>query len=238
MAIIRSTLFNLLFFAVTPLFSILLIGSRLFGFSAAWFWARQWSRTVLWLAKVCCGIHLKIEGIEHLPQEPVVVMAKHQSALETIAMPLLIPPYVWVLKKELFHIPIFGWALRVINAIAVDFKHPRKALKSVNEQGERFLHDGRWVVIFPEGTRAAVGKPEAYKPGGVVLAQRAGVGILPLAHNTGTCWGKRSYTKTPGVVHMRFLPLIPADEVARRPRKELLEQLEQDIESQTRDMGG
>ncbi len=238
MNFIRSTIFNLLFFAITPLYSLLLIASRPLGFTASWFWARQWSRAVLFLARWCCGIRVEVEGKEHLPDEPCVVMAKHQSALETIAMPSLIPPYVWVLKRSLFYIPVFGWALRLINAIAIEFEHPRKALKSVNEQGMRFLKEGRWVVIFPEGTRSPVGQPAPYKPGGVVLAQKAGVGILPLAHNTGCCWGKRSYIKTPGLVRMRFLPYIPADVVANTSRKELIAQLERDIEQHTRELGG
>ncbi|MDQ6975067.1 MAG: lysophospholipid acyltransferase family protein [Mariprofundaceae bacterium] len=238
MLFVRSTLFNIFFFTITPIYSLLLIISRVMGFSASWFWARQWSHTVLWFAKIFCGIYVKVEGKEHLTDTPCVVMAKHQSALETIAMPLLIPPYVWVLKKELLHIPIFGWALRVVDAIAVDFSNPRQALKSVNSQGEQFLHDGRWVVIFPEGTRAAVGHPEKYKGGGIMLAKKSGVGILPLAHNTGCCWGKRSYIKTPGTVRLRFLPMISAAEVASRPRKELLQQLEHDIESHTRELGG
>lgn len=238
MLFVRSSLFNVFFFMITPVYSLLLIFSRVLGFSASWFWARQWSYAVLWLAKVFCGIRLEIEGKEHLLDTPCVVMAKHQSALETIAMPLLLPPYVWVLKQELFHIPIFGWALRVINAISVDFSNPRQALKSINKQGQQFLHDGRWVVIFPEGTRAAVGQPEKYKAGGIMLAQKSGVAILPLAHNTGSCWGKRSYIKKPGVVRMRFLPPIPAEEVATRSRKELLQQLEHDIEKHTRELGG
>ncbi len=238
MLFIRSTLFNISFFTITAFCSLLLIISRPLGFSASWIWARRWSRAVLWLAKVCCGIRVEIEGTEHLTDVPCVVMAKHQSALETIIMPLLLPPYVWVLKKELFHIPVFGWALRIVDAISVDFSNPRQALKSINSQGQQFLKDGRWVVIFPEGTRAAVGHPEKYKAGGIMLAQKSSVGILPLAHNTGSCWGKRSYIKTPGVVRMRFLPMIPAKEVALRPRKELLQQLEHDIELHTRELGG
>ncbi len=238
MIILRSTLFNILFFAITPMYSLLLILARPLGFDAAWFWARQWSRAIVFLARICCGIRIQIEGREHLPQGPCVVMAKHQSALETIVMPLLIPPYVWVLKRQLFHIPIFGWALRVIDAIAIDFDRPRQALKSINRQGLRFLREGRWVVIFPEGMRTPVGQSAPYKPGGVVLAQKAGVGILPLAHNTGTCWGKRSYIKRPGLVRLRFLPYIPAEEVARTPRKELLERLQEEIERHTRELGG
>lgn len=238
MLLIRSTLFNIFFFSATLLYSILLIVSRPFGFSASWFWAKKWSQAILWLARVFCGIHIEIEGKENLPSSPCVVMAKHQSALETIVMPLLIPPYVWVLKKELYYIPVLGWALWIMDAIFIEYANPRQALKSVYQQGTRFLQEKRWVVIFPEGSRADVGKPEKYKPGGIVLAQKSKVGILPLAHNTGTVWGRRSYIKYPGVVRMRFLPMITAEEVAARSRKDLLVQIEHDIEQHTSELGG
>jgi 1-acyl-sn-glycerol-3-phosphate acyltransferase len=234
----RSILFNACFFLTTPLYSILLILSRPFGFSAAWFWARAWSASTLLLARLLCGIRVEVEGQEHLPDEACMVMAKHQSAFETIAMPVLVPPFVWILKRELFHTPIFGWALWVLDAIAIRRGNPREALKQVILQGKGFLSVGRWVVVFPEGTRTAPGESGNYQPGGVVLAQKAGVGILPMAHNAGTCWPKRGFIKQPGVIRVRFLPFIPAEDVAAVKRNELLEELKRQIEDATRQLGG
>ena len=238
MLFVRSALFNLCFFILTPVCSILILFFRPFGFHASWFWAKVWSKTTLWLAKVLCGIRVEIEGKEHFPDAPCVIMAKHQSALETIAMPTLVPPYAWILKRELFYIPIFGWALAVIGAIAIRRGNPREAIKQVIEQGRERLAEKRWVVIFPEGTRSAVGTTGSYQPGGVVVAQKAGSAILPMAHNAGAHWPKRGFIKHPGRVTFRFLPLMPAETVAITKRNELLENLKEQIESNTRELGG
>jgi len=220
----------------TALFSSLVLMSRPFGFGAAWFWARGWTRAILSAVRWLCGIHLTVEGREHLPAEACVVLAKHQSALETIAMPWLVPPYVWVLKRELFYIPLFGWALWALNAIAIRRSNAREALKQVLNQGQAFLREGRWVVMFPEGTRVMPGETGTYQASGIMLAKKAGVGILPMAHNSGTVWPKRGFIKRPGVVRVRFLPFIPAGEVARLPRNQLLEKVKSEIESACREL--
>ncbi|MES0371543.1 MAG: lysophospholipid acyltransferase family protein [Mariprofundaceae bacterium] len=238
MLFIRSALFNLFFFVLTPVCSLLVLLFSIFGFKASWFWAKVWSRTMLWLAHIICGIRVEIEGQEHFPDEPCVVMAKHQSALETIAMPTLVPPYVWILKRELFHIPLFGWALAVIGAIAIRRGNPREAIKQVIQQGRKFLKNRRWVVIFPEGTRSAVKTTGNYQPGGIVLAQKANAAILPMAHNAGAHWPKRGFIKHPGTVTFRFLPLISAETVANTRRNELLKQIEETIEPVCRELGG
>jgi len=238
MLILRSAIFNFFFFIITPIFSTIVLFFRLFGHPAAWFWAKLWSKSVLFLARYLCGIKLHIEGQEHLPHESCVVMAKHQSAFETIIMPLLIPPYVWILKRELFYIPLFGWALWALGTIGIRRGNPREAIKQVNTDGSNLLNQGKWVVIFPEGTRSNIGESGDYKPGGIVLAQKANTGILPMAHNAATCWPKRGFIKKPGTITVRFLPFIPADTIASSSRKELLETLKHDIEKHTQQLGG
>jgi len=238
MLFLRSATFNLCFFVITPIFSSFILFFRLFGQPAAWFWAKLWTISVLFLARYLCGIKLRIEGQEHFPKESCVVMAKHQSAFETIIMPTLIPPYVWILKRELFYIPLFGWALWAIQTIGIRRGNPREAIKQVNTDGSTLLKQGKWVVIFPEGTRSNIGKCGDYKPGGIVLAQKAGVGILPMAHNAASCWPKRGFIKKPGIITVRFLPFISANAVASASRKELLETLKNDVERHTRQLGG
>ncbi|MDX8395795.1 MAG: lysophospholipid acyltransferase family protein, partial [Mariprofundaceae bacterium] len=164
MIFLRSTLFNICFILATVVMSTLMVCARPFGFSASWFFSKLWAQGILFCARILCGIHVKIEGKEHIPDLACVVMAKHQSAFETIVMPLLIPSYVWVLKRELFYIPIFGWALWAVDAIAIRRGSPREALKQVMTQGKHFLAHGRWVAMFPEGTRSAVGTAGEYKP--------------------------------------------------------------------------
>jgi len=238
MLMLRSTLFNLCFFMITPVFSILLIASRPFGFSAAWFWGKAWSAATLGLARVICGIRLRVEGTEHQPDAACVVLAKHQSAFETIAMPSLVPAFTWVLKRSLFYIPVFGWSLRALNGIAIHRSNPREALRQVLEQGEYFLRQGRWVVVFPEGKRIETGATGQYQGSGIMLARKAGTGILPMAHNAGTCWPKRGFIKHPGTIRVRFLPYITPEEVAATPRNDLLKRIKTDIEAATRELGG
>jgi 1-acyl-sn-glycerol-3-phosphate acyltransferase len=235
---IRSLIFNLLFMISTVIFSTLVLLFRIFGFSASWFWARAWSGLTFTMLRLICGIRLEVEGREHFPQEACVVMAKHQSAAETIAMPILVPAYVWILKRNLLYIPFFGWALAVMGTIAIRRGNPREAIKQVIQQGEGFLKQGRWVVIFPEGTRTAPGERGKYQPGGISLAQKAEVGILPMAHNAGVCWPKRGFIKKPGTIRVRFLPFISAEEVAAAKRNDLLTRLETDIEAATTELGG
>ena len=238
MLFIRSLLFNILFMLATVVFSLLMLIFRVFGFKASWFLARAWSGLTFALLRLICGIRLEVEGREHFPVEACVVMAKHQSAAETIAMPILVPPYVWILKRNLLYIPIFGWALAVIGTIAIRRGNPREAIKQVIQQGTGFLERNRWVVIFPEGTRTSPGVPGNYQPGGIVLAHKAEAGILPMAHNAGVCWPKRGFIKKPGTIRVRFLPYIPAEEVASTKRSELLARLKKDIEAATTELGG
>ncbi len=238
MLILRSTLFNLCFFIITIFFSAVLIISRPFGFNAAWFWGKAWSASIIRLARIICGIRFEIEGREHLPNAPCIVMAKHQSAFETIAMPSLVPPFVWVLKRELFYIPVFGWALWALNEIAIRRANPRAALKQVIEQGKHFLERQRWVVIFPEGTRTEPGQTGDYQASGMMLAKKANVGIVPMAHNAGICWPKNGFIKRSGTIRVRFLPYITPREVAVIPRNDLLKRLKSDIEAATRKLGG
>jgi len=235
---IRSALFNICFTLFTVVFSLLVMVCRPFGFSASWLWARTWSRCVFAMLRLLCGIRIVIEGQEHMPDEACVVVAKHQSAAETVAMPLLVPPYTWVLKRELFYLPFFGWALAMMGTIGIRRGSPREAIKQVIKDGTAMLRSGRWVVIFPEGTRAAAGTTGNYQPGGVILAQKAGAGILPLAHNAGVVWPKRGFIKRPGTITFRFLPYIPADVVTSVRRGELMTRLQQDIEQATRELGG
>ncbi|MDQ6951158.1 MAG: lysophospholipid acyltransferase family protein [Mariprofundales bacterium] len=231
MILLRSTLFNLLFFSLTPLFSLLLLLVRPLGRGASWSIAKAWSRAILGLARIICGIRVVIEGQQHFPSSPCVVVAKHQSALETIAMPLLVPPYVWVLKRILLYLPLFGWALWAVDAIAINRGNPRQALKQMLVCGMDRLRD-RWVVVFPEGTRSAPGEKRPYHAGAVMMAKKAGVALLPLALNSGHCWPKRGFLKYPGTVTFRFLPLIDAATVATTPRDALMQEIEQEIEAE------
>ncbi len=167
-----------------------------------------WAHFVIWWLKMTCGLSHRVSGMEHLPSTPCVLLVKHQSAWETIACQTVFPPQAWVLKRELFRIPLFGWALAATGPIAIDRAQARKALDQLIRQGREILREGRYVVIFPEGTRTAPGSMGKFNPGGAMLAVEAGVPVVPVAHNAGTYWRRREFQKRPGVIEVRVGPAI------------------------------
>ncbi len=167
-----------------------------------------WTRFNLWWLKTTCALSHQLEGTENIPEHPVIVMCKHQSAWETLFLQLLFQPQVWVLKRELLWIPFFGWGLAMMRPIAIDRKSGRRAVGQIVEQGKQRLREGCWVIIFPEGTRVAPGQRKRYRLGGAVLAQESGIPVLPIAHNAGEFWPRRSFLKRPGTIRMVVGPLV------------------------------
>jgi len=134
----------------------------------------SWVPIMMWVIRHVLGIRYRVLGRENIPAGPAVVLSKHQSAWETIALQVIFPPLCYVLKRELLRVPFFGWALAMIPGIAIDRSAGKDALAQVVEQGRERLKEGLWVVVFPEGTRVAPGTTRRYKPGGAILAKRAG----------------------------------------------------------------
>ena len=171
--------------------------------------ATRWGLLNLWLQRVLCGLRYEVEGIENLPNGPCIVMAKHQSTWETIGLRgLMKPAQSWVLKKELMQLPIFGWGLRLARSIPIDRSAGRRAVLKVVEDGKARLAEGRYVVIFPEGTRTAPGERRKYGMGGGVLAERSGAQVIPIAHNAGVFWRRRGVKKYPGTIRVVIGPAI------------------------------
>lgn len=169
-------------------------------FRARYGFVTLWTHLVFWLLQVLCGIRYRVEGAENIPQEAAVVLAKHQSAWETFAFQAIFPPQVWVLKRELLRMPFFGWGLKVLEPVAIDRSKGRQAATQLLEQGSDRLRRGIWVVIFPEGTRAAIGEHKRFKSGGARLAVHTGVPVVPVAHNAGLFWPRRGLPAHPGTV--------------------------------------
>lgn len=202
MIYLRSTLFFIVYAITAVLFSLL--GILLWPLPFKWRYAvvSQWAKTNIWLLAKICDVHLDVEGREHIGSEPAVIICKHQSAWETLALQAVFPPQVWVLKRELLWIPFFGWGLASLNPIAIDRKAGRKALSQVVEQGMDRLSSGAWVVVFPEGTRVAPGHMKKFGIGGARLAVDTGYPVIPVAHDAGKCWPKRGFLKQPGTIKM------------------------------------
>lgn len=221
MVFIRSLIFLLLQIVITPVFTVVALLSFPLHPITRYRLISGWALTMLWLLRVVCGIRMEVRGAENIPQQPCILLCKHQSAWETIALQKVFPPQVWVLKRELLRLPFFGWGLAMTSPIAIDRSDGREAMRQLLKQGKDRLQTGFCVVIFPEGTRIPYGQRGKYKIGGAMLAASSGAPAVPVAHNAGKLWGRHSFFKHPGTITMSIgAPIDPAglkaDEINRR----------------------
>jgi 1-acyl-sn-glycerol-3-phosphate acyltransferase len=207
---LRSIAFLVGALAITVPFGILVPLARVLGAEAPFTTARLYTRVMLRWVELSCGIRYEVEGWEHVPTTPTVIMAKHQSAWETIWIESAFPSQCWIVKKELLWLPFVGWGLMAIRAIAIDRSSGSSAREQIVAQGAERLREGHWVTIFPEGTRVAPGTRGRYGIGGALLATRSGTPILPIAHNAGEVWGRYAFRKKPGLVKVVIGPVIQA----------------------------
>ncbi len=202
MLLLRSLIFLLLQIIITPVFAMLALLSFPFSRLARYRFISQWAKMMLAILHVVCGIRHEVKGIENLPTQPCIIMCKHQSAWETLALQVVFPPQVWVLKRELLWIPFFGWALALTSPIAIKRSDGAGAIKQLLKQGKERLAQGFCVVVFPEGTRVPFGQRGKYKIGGAMLAANSRVPVVPVAHNAGRLWGRNAFGKHPGLITM------------------------------------
>lgn len=193
-----------------------------------------WARSMLWWLRITCNIRHEISGIENIPNSPSIILSKHQSAWETLAFQAIFPTQVYVLKRELLWIPIFGWGLAMSSPIAIDRSAGREALKKLVSKGLARLNQGFWVVIFPEGTRKAPGERGKYHIGGAWLATHTQTQVVPVAHNAGVFWAKNSFIKHPGIIHVHIGKPI---QTANLKTDTLNSQIEHWIESEMATLG-
>lgn len=199
--------------------------SRLHAFT------RGWARCNLWLLRGLCGLDWVVEGRERIPPAGAhITMWKHSSSWETIAQMLIFPAQAWVLKRELYWIPLIGWAIWLLRCIGIDRGAGHRAVRQVLQQGSARLAAGMWVLIFPEGTRVAPGENRRYGVSGVLLAAETGALLVPVAHNAGEFWARRGLLKRPGTIRVVIGPPLTAR--GRDPRQVNAE-LQQWIEGQT-----
>ncbi|MDO9467891.1 MAG: lysophospholipid acyltransferase family protein [Thiobacillus sp.] len=208
MSLARSLIFAVMQTVLTLLFSLVAFLSFPFSTHARYRLITGYNHTVIWLARWVLGIRYVVEGREHLPSQPAIILAKHQSAWETVAFLFLFPPVSPVIKQELLNVPFFGWAFRLLSPIAIDRSAGREALKQIVSQGRDKLAQGFWVLVFPEGTRVAPGEKGRYGIGGAWLAAETGAPIVPVAHNAGEVWPKNAFIKHPGTITVRIGPVI------------------------------
>jgi 1-acyl-sn-glycerol-3-phosphate acyltransferase len=227
MLFFRSFLFAVGMWLSTLIIAPLAVLTFPFPFTARYAFITQWARFNLWWLRLSCGLRYVVHGRDNIPAGNAIVFCKHQSAWETLALQSIFPPQVWLLKRELLWVPFFGWGLAMLEPIAIDRRAGRKAVEQLVRQGRERLADGRWVVIFPEGTRVAPGQTGRYGIGGAVLAAASGYPVVPVAHNAGEFWPRRGFIKRPGTITVVVGPVIdPRGKDAETIKEEAKEWIE------------
>jgi 1-acyl-sn-glycerol-3-phosphate acyltransferase len=235
MQLIGSVVFTAFLFLWTFFYAIFFVTACLFlPFAKRFTLARFWGTVLLRTLKWTCRLDYSIEGMENLPPGSHVALWKHSSSWETIAMAVILPRQVWVLKRELTWIPFVGWGIRQMHAIAIDRKSGSSAVSQVIEQGCARLAEGSWVIIFPEGTRMPHGQTRKYGGSGALLARESGRLIVPVAHNSGDYWPRRGLLKKPGTIRVAIGPPISA---AGREVREINDDAQSWIENKIRSWG-
>ncbi len=186
-----------------------------------------WIRGTFFLLRIFCNLTYREKGIENLPHGQAIYAVKHQSAWETLFMVHRFDLPVFVLKKELLSLPLFGRFLRTVGMISIDRAGTAKSVKNMLRQAADRRREGRSIVIFPEGTRVAPGEHRQYRPGIAALYTHLDLPVVPIALNSGLYWGKHAFVKKPGTIIVHYLPAIPPG----LNKKEFMAELEQRIET-------
>jgi 1-acyl-sn-glycerol-3-phosphate acyltransferase len=229
LTIVRSILFNILFYLNLFVYFIAAIPSLFLPYRVVVAFAKAWAHTDLWLVRAVCGIDVEWIGLEKIPEGPLIVASKHQSLWETFGLLTLFRDPTFIVKRELMWIPFFGWYIWKARMIPVNRGARTLALADMTERARIELQRGRQLVIFPEGTRRAPGAEPAYKFGVAHLYAETGVPCLPVALNSGLVWPRRKFLRYPGTVRVEILDPIPPG----LGRAEFLERLKKDIEEAT-----
>lgn len=208
MSIVRSLVFGVAAVLVTAPYGLFSLLTFPFRPLTRYRIITSYTRIMLLLVWHVLGIRYRVLGRENIPERASVILCKHQSAWETLALQEIFPPLSFVLKRELLRVPFLGWGLAQLPMIAIDRAAGKDALAQVLEQGTALLSDGFWVVLFPEGTRVAPGTSRRYKPGGAWLAHKAGAPVVPVAHNAGEFWKRNAFLKEPGEITVSIGPPI------------------------------
>lgn len=207
---LRSLVFNVLFYLALAIYCIVAIPTLVLPKRAIITIAKAWGWTNLWLLRAVCGTGYELRGVEKIPPGPLLVASKHQSVWETFVLLLLVRNPVYILKRELLYIPLFGWYAWKADMIPVDRGKGSQALLAVAARAKASLAQGHQILIFPEGTRRAAGAEPKYKHGVVHLYAETGAACVPIALNAGLFWPRRSFLRYPGTAVLEVLdPIAP-----------------------------
>lgn len=235
MLALRSLLFFLFQLVTVIPFAILSVLLLPFPLHVRYRLITMWPRMVVRGGRAICGMRWKVQGAEHLPEGPCILLSKHQSAWETMFIVSHMPREVcFVYKRELHWVPFFGWGLWSLRMIHINRSEGRGAFESVVSQGSQRMAEGRWIIMFPEGTRVPIGERRPYKQGGTKLATRLQVPVVPIAHNAGALWPRNGFIKKPGLITVSIGPPIAS---IGKTSDALMREVEQWIESEVSRLG-
>lgn len=226
---IRSSIFWLYSVTSIILYSIVCVFAFVFPLSIRYKLIRAFLMAYFFMLKKICHIDYRIEGLENIPKDrPGIIMSKHQSTLETFLIPIYFHDPAIIAKRELMWIPFFGWGLAVSDPISINRSDRSSSMQQIITKGRACLNQGRWIMMFPEGTRVPPGTIGHYKLGGGRLAAATGAPVIPIAHNAGRFWPRRKFIKRPGTVTMVIGPVI---ESTGKTPEEILQATKDWIES-------
>jgi 1-acyl-sn-glycerol-3-phosphate acyltransferase len=230
---LRSAAFWTVFFFSTIGYAVLILVLFPFPRGVRFRLVGQWTRLNLWWLERSCALSFHTTGLENVPPGNAIVFSKHQSTWETIALQTIFKPQSWVIKRELLWVPFFGWAMALMEPIAINRGAGRSAVQQLVSEGTERLKQGRWIIVFPEGTRVPAGAKGRYRIGGAVLAEKSGYPIIPVAHNAGEYWPRRGFIKRPGTIQLRIGKPIGS---RGKTAQQLLEETEAWIEGTMREI--
>ena len=223
MLFFKSLIFWIIFLISILLLSPVLIFLRIFSYSLALSIAKIWAFIIIKSLKFFCSLEYKIIGKKNLNFSDNIIFSKHQSTWETIFFILLIPKPVFVVKKELMFIPLFGWCLYLLGNIGIDRNSGHKAIKKMILDGNNLIKKGHTIIVFPEGTRVSCKSKTVIKKGGLLMTKSMNLGVVPITHDAGKYWPKHSFIKYPGTIKMIIGKPIPSQTVSSRDFKNQIE---------------
>ena len=223
MIVLRSAVFNVVFFAISLVLTLVAGLVRIVAPHRVINVAMLWARILVVAVRIICGIRLDVRGTEHIPRGAALIASRHQSAFDTFIWLTLLPRCCYVFKDELLRIPLFGPLISVAGMIAVDRNAGGAAIRALLRQADRAVREERQIVIFPEGTRSEPGHPGSLQSGIAALAARTGLPVIPVSTDSGRFWGRRAFRKRPGTIRIVIGSPIPA----QTERKALMKALDE-----------
>jgi 1-acyl-sn-glycerol-3-phosphate acyltransferase len=225
MILVRSAVFNVVFFGVSVVMTLLATAVRVVAPARVLDVAMLWGRCLVAAARLICGIRLDVRGLEYIPPGAALIASRHQSAFDTFVWLTLLPRCCYVFKRELRRIPLFGKSIRAAGMIEIDRAGGGAAIRVLLVEADRAVREGRQIVIFPEGTRREPGSPVVLQSGIAAMASRTGLPVIPVSTDSGWCWGRRAFRKRPGTIRIVIGRPIPA----QTERRALMRALEEGL---------